>query len=204
MLKKPSISIIIAVALIMPVTEFAIVNWLEKKWSALPIFEGEQFTIKDFQLKNQNNNTVTLQQWKGKIVLANFFFTHCPVICPKMSGNLKGVQAAFHGNEKLQFTSFSVDPERDSVPQLKAFAKRFGIRQNWDLLTGDKTVIYTLARKSFSVAADEGDGGEHDFIHSEKLVLIDQNQRIRGYYNGTSATAAQQLIQDIKKLQNEK
>lgn len=204
MLKKYSISLIIAVVLITPITVFAIVNWMEKKWSDLPVFEGENYTIKDFQLTNQHGTTVSLQQWKGKIVVANFFFTHCPVICPKMTANLLTVKAAFPGEKNLLFNSFSVDPERDSVQKLKAFAERFGVTGSWHLLTGEKPLIYQLARKSFSVVATEEEGSADDFIHSEKLVLIDKTQRIRGYYNGTSAAAAQQLIQDIKKLQDEK
>jgi protein SCO1/2 len=204
MLKKYSISLIIAVVLITPITVFALVNWMEKKWSDLPVFEGERYPIETFQLRNQDGEKVTLEQWKGKIVVVNFFFTHCPVICPKMTSNLKTVQASFPTEKNLQFNSFSVDPERDSLQQLKTFAERFGISGDWNLLTGDKQTIYRIARESFSVAASEGDGDDHDFIHSEKLVLLDKTQRIRGYYNGTSATAAQQLIQDIKKLQDEK
>lgn len=204
MLKKHSISLIIAIALITPITMFAIVNWMEKKWNDLPLFRGEHYTIKNFQFTNQNNKTVTLQQWKSKIVVANFFFTHCPVICPKMTANMKTVQASFSADKKLLFTSFSVDPDRDSVSQLKLFAARYGITGNWHLLTGDKAMIYTLARKSLSIVANEPGTDGKDFIHSEKLVLIDQNQKIRGYYNGTSATDTQKLIKDIKKLQDEK
>ena len=204
MLKKQSISLIIAVALITPITVFALVNWMEKKWRPLPVFEGNQYTLHDFRLTNQDNNTITLQQWKGKIVVANFFFTHCPVICPKMTTNLQAVQAFFSGEKDLLFNSFSVDPERDSVLQLKAFAKRFSISGNWHLLTGPKALIYDLARHSFAVAASEGNGSDEDFIHSEKLVLVDQNLKIRGYYNGTSPVAVQQLIQDINKLKDEK
>jgi protein SCO1/2 len=90
------------------------------------------------------------------------------------------------------------------VAQLKKFADRFSIPLNWHLLTGDKKLIYGLARNSFAIAASEGDGGEHDFIHSEKLVLIDKSRKIRGYYNGTSEKDVLRLIQDIKKLQDEK
>ena len=119
-----------------------------------------------------------------------------------MTANLQTVKAAFDEKD-VRFTSFSVDPERDSVQSLKVFADRFGIGGNWQLLTGAKPVIYDLARNSLAVAAGKEDGSEADFIHSEKLVLIDANLKIRGYYNGTSAAAAQQLIQDIKKLKDE-
>ncbi|HEV7333026.1 MAG TPA: SCO family protein [Flavisolibacter sp.] len=203
MLKKHSISLIIAVVLITPITVFAIVQWIENKGRELPVYKGENLTIADFSLSNQNGQNVTLQDWENKIIVADFFFTHCPVICPKMTSNIKKVQSAFSNKENLQFNSFSVDPERDSIAQLKVFAKKFGVAGNWNLLTGEKVIIYRLARESFSVAATDGDGGEHDFIHSDKLVLLDIRHRIRGYYSGTSDKDVLQLINDIKKLYNE-
>lgn len=203
MLKKYSISLIIAVVLITPITVFAIVHWIENRGRALPVYKGENFTVRDFSLTNQNGQTVSLKDWKNKIVVADFFFTHCPLVCPKMTNNLKKVQAAFPGKKNLLFNSFSVDPVRDSVAQLALFAKKLGVSGDWNLLTGEKALIYRLARKSFSIAANDGDGGEHDFIHSDKLVLLDSQHRIRGYYSGTSDKDVLQLINDIKKLYNE-
>ena len=87
---------------------------------------------------------------------------------------------------------------------LEQYAKRFGIKENsWELLTGAKQEIYRLARQSFKVIATDGDGGEHDFIHSNKLVLIDRTKHIRGYYDGTDTKQTAELIKDIKKLENE-
>lgn len=203
MRKRPGISLIVAVTLIAPTTVFALVKWAETKWSSLPVYNKTQ-VIHDFHLQNQDGRTVSLSDWKGRTVVVDFFFTRCPSVCPKMTAGLKEVQAASAGVNDLLFNSFSVDPLRDSVPQLKAFAKRFNIRENWNLLTGSKKEIYELARKSFSVAADDGDGGEQDFIHSEKLVILDSHQQIRGYYNGTDKKDIQQLINDIKKLSDEK
>jgi protein SCO1/2 len=203
MLKKHSILFFVAFVLVIPISVFAIVHWIENKGRALPVYEGENFTVINFQLTNQDNQIVTLQDWKDKIVVADFFFTHCPVICPKMTNNLKKVQGAFNGRNDLLFNSFSVDPLRDSVQQLNVFAKRFGVTGNWNLLTGEKALIYRLARKGFSVAANDGDGGDHDFIHSDKLVLLDKKGRIRGYYSGTSDNDVLQIINDIKKLYNE-
>ncbi|MEJ7676627.1 MAG: SCO family protein [Segetibacter sp.] len=98
----------------------------------------------------------------------------------------------------------SVDPEHDNIPQLKKYVNRFGINTtNWSLLTGDKKEIYKLARNEFMIVAAEGDGGDEDFIHSEQLVLADQQRRVRGYYDGTNKQQVDQLIHDIKKLQNE-
>lgn len=204
MLKKYSISLVVAVVLIAPITVFALVHWMEKRWTALPVFEGASYTLRDFHLKNQDGQAVTVKDWNSKIVVVDFFFTHCTSICPKLTRSMKNVQAAYANKEDLLLNSFSVDPERDSVERLKAYARQFGINGNWNLLTGSKAAIYTLARKSFSVVATEGNGGEEDFIHTEKLVLIDKQQRIRGYYNGTSDSDVQQLITDIQKLNDEK
>ena len=204
MLKKPSISLVVALALLVPLTMFAVVRWAETKQKALPVFAGENHTVFDFVLQNQEGKNVSLADWKGRIVVADFFFTHCPVICPKMTSNLKKVKEAFPGDQSLLFNSFSVDPRRDSVAQLKHFAERFAIGENWNLLTGDKALLYRLARHSIAVTATEVDGDENDFIHSDKLVLLDAQQRIRGYYSGTNNNDVQRLINDIKKLHNER
>jgi protein SCO1/2 len=183
---------------------FAVINWYERTVQSLPVLINNEHTIAGFELTNQRGNNSTTEEWKDKIIVANFFFTHCPVICPKMTANLKEVQEVFKGEENLMFISFSVDPERDSVAQLKKFAKRFNLdERNWQLLTGPKKEIYRLARKSFQVVATDGDGGDDDFIHSDQLILIDTKKRIRGYYEGTEEKEAAQLIKDIKKLEHD-
>jgi protein SCO1/2 len=151
---------------------------------------------------DQHGRPASLTDWNNKIVIANVFFTHCPVICPKMTKNLSKVQQVFHGRNVL-LSSFSIDPERDSISQLKNYAQKMQVTGNWQLLTGDKKVIYTFARKSLLVPAAEGDGGADDFIHSERLVLMDRNKKIRGFYKGTDELETVRLINDIKKLLNE-
>ena len=102
-------------------------------------------------------------------------------------------------------SSFTVDPVSDSISVLQNYAMKYGVSADqWQLLTGDKKQIYRLARNSFRVVATDGDGGPGDFIHSEKLILLDKEQRIRGYYDGTSQKEVNKLIRDIKKLRNEK
>ena len=121
-----------------------------------------------------------------------------------MTKNLKQVRKKYEGDNEILFNSISVDPGRDNPGQLKAFARRFQAETvAWEFLTGNKRDIYKLARNSFMVVATDGDGGPDDFIHSEKLVLIDKQRRIRGYYNGTSDKETDQLVTDIKKLKNE-
>jgi protein SCO1/2 len=104
----------------------------------------------------------------------------------------------------IRLASITVDPERDNPGVLKNYAQRMKIETgNWDLLTGTKKDIYRMARNSFLAVATDGDGGPEDFIHSEKLVLIDKQKRIRGFYTGTSDQEVKQLIIDIKKLLHE-
>jgi len=202
--RKFNIWLFVAVVVILPLSVYAVVNWYERSVQALPVLISKTHTIADYRLVNQLGKESSIKNWEGKIVVANFFFTHCPYVYPKMTNNLKKVQKANVGDKNLLFVSFSVDPERDSSEQLQEFARRFNIDEsNWQLLTGSKKEIYRLARKSFQVIATDGDGGENDFIHSDQLVLIDAQKRIRGYYEGTEEKETDQLIKDIKKLENE-
>lgn len=202
-MKRYSPWLFIAAVMIFPVTVFAIVKWFENKYTALPVMGGEKHAIADFYLTNQYGGATSLKDWEDKIVVADFFFTHCPVVCPKMTRSLKKVQQVNAKEKDLLLTSFSVDPESDSVSQLKLYAERMGITGSWLLLTGDKKEIYKLARKSFLVTATDGDGGPQDFIHSELLILIDKQKKIRGYYNGTLPSEVEDLIGDIARLRNE-
>jgi protein SCO1 len=166
---------------------------------------AEKAPTDEFHLINQNDKPASISDWKNKIVVVNFFFTHCPVVCPMMTDNMKTLQTNFAGDEGLLINSISVDPERDSAAQLRWYAEKFQLDlRNWQLLTGDKKEIYRMARNSFKLAATDGDGGPTDFIHSEQFVLIDRYQRIRGYYKGTDDKEVARLIHDIKKLKNEK
>jgi protein SCO1/2 len=196
MWRRFNIWLFLGIVIVFPLTVFAIVNWYERTVQSLPVLINKEHRIGDFKLINQQGNKSTTEEWRGKIVVANFFFTHCPVICPKMTANLKKLH--------LMLVSFSVDPQRDSVAELKKYTERFYINENnWQLLTGSKKEIYRLARKSFQVAATDGDGGDNDFIHSDQLILIDSKKRIRGYYEGTEKKEIAQLIRDIKKLEHE-
>jgi protein SCO1 len=205
MSRRFNIWLFVAVVVAFPVSVYAVVNWYERTVQALPVLISKTHSVADYQLFNQLGEKSSTENWKGKIVVANFFFTHCPSVCPKMANNLKKVEQANREKKNLLFVSFSVDPERDSSEQLQKFAQRFNINaSNWELLTGSKKEIYHLARKSFQVVATDGDGGDDDFIHSDQLILIDTQKRIRGYYEGTEGRQIAQLIKDIKKLEDEK
>ena len=199
-MKKYGLWLFIAAVTIIPVMLFAVVKWYENKYTKLPVLGGEGHTIANFRLVNQHGGYTSLQDWDNKIVVADFFFTHCPVVCPKMTRSLKKVQEVYINDKEFSISSFSVDPERDSASQLEQYAEKMNIQHDWQLLTGDKKEIYKLARKSFLVTVTDGDGGPQDFIHSELLVLIDKQKRIRGFYNGTVASEVDELIRDISRL----
>jgi protein SCO1/2 len=212
MKSQPKIWLFVMAIFAIPFAAFALYVIYEKKFERLPIYgkseivNGKQIyhTVPFFQLTNQEARPVTTDEWKDRIVIADFFFSHCAVVCPKMTNSLKRVQAAFNSDEIL-ISSFSIDPERDDPARLKHYAQKFSIStHNWHLLTGDKKQIYKLARNGFMIVATDGDGGADDFIHSEKLVLIDRHGRIRGFYDGTNQQEVNNLIDDIKKLRHEK
>lgn len=206
-----SIRIFVLLVFILPITAYCIFDTYEGN-QKLPVIgktgmvngREAEHRIDTFQLINQDSRSVSLDSWKGKIMVVDFFFTHCPVICPKMTSGLKRVSEPYSGDTNIHISSFSIDPERDDPVQLKRYAQRFSIdTKKWDLLTGSKKVIYKLARNSFMIVATDGDGGPNDFIHSEKLVLVDREGRIRGYYTGTDDKEVTKLLKDIKKLKNE-
>ncbi|REE05597.1 SCO family protein [Marinoscillum furvescens] len=162
--------------------------------------------IGDFNLTNQLGEPVTRDSLLGKIYVANFFFTICPTICPRMASNLDRVQQAYLDDDQVMLVSHSVMPWVDSVAVLRDYAAQRGILSHkWLLLTGDKKQIYQLGRSSYF--ADEGFGksvtDESNFLHTENIVLIDPNMHIRGVYNGTLPLEMARLIEDIEKLKRE-
>jgi protein SCO1/2 len=161
-------------------------------------------TIADFSFVNQNGKTITQKDYEGKIYVADFFFTTCGSICPKMTGNLIEVQKAIINNPKVMLLSHTVFPENDNVSVLKAYALKNGVDDSkWNLVTGDKKEIYTMARKSY-LAVKMGKPSElYDMVHTENFVLVDAKRRVRGFYDGTNKEDIEKLINDINFLSNE-
>lgn len=157
--------------------------------------------VSDFHLTDQTGKTVSLADFKGSVFVADFFFTTCQGICPIMNTQLKRVYEKFKGNTKIKFASFTVDPARDTVEAMNRYAQRHGADPaQWHFITGPKPELYQLGRASFAVVATKGNGGTHDFIHSNLFVLVDRDLHIRGYYDGTNAKEVDQLMEDIPLL----
>jgi protein SCO1/2 len=158
-------------------------------------------TIADFSFTNQNGKTITQKDYEGKVYVADFFFTTCKSICPKMTTNLVDVQKAFLHNPKVKLLSFSVMPDVDNVSVLKEYAKINGVVDSkWNLVTGDKKAIYTMARKSYLAVKQGKPDEQYDMVHTENFVLVDSKKRVRGFYDGTNKEDIQRLIQDINWL----
>lgn len=162
---------------------------------AFPVY-GE---IPEFNLIDHHGEEINLDKLKGNVWIADFFFTSCAGICPRMTEQMTRVQEAFKNNPRVKLVSFTVDPETDSVWVLSMYAKGWGaIDGKWFFVTGEKKKIYDLARRGFKLPVEEGDGGPGDFIHSDRFVLVDAKGRIRGYYGGTDPEEVDKLIKDVK------
>lgn len=155
--------------------------------------------LPSFTLTGLDGKPVSEAAFKGKIFVAGFFYTHCPSVCATINRNLGYLVDTYRKNKMVYFTSITVDPQRDSIPVLKKYAESFNPASNrWLFLTGDTTAIYSLARKGFLVDALKA--GDDDFIYSDKLILIDAERRIRGYYSGANTNDINRLTDEIKVL----
>lgn len=154
----------------------------------------------DFLLRNQDNQEVTPLIFKKKIYVADFFFTTCPTICPLMKRQMLRVYEAYEDSPGVLLFSHTIDPDHDTVEVLKNFSEGLGISsKKWQMVTGAQDEIFALA-KHYMLAAMKNDQSPGGYIHSGSFVLVDQNKKIRGYYDGTNKEEVDQLIYDIKKL----
>ena len=169
--------------------------------------------LPEINLTNQLGKKIGWKDMEGKIAVANFFFTHCPTICPPMTRNMKELQMGVHNHEKvgtrepnfIQFLSISIDPERDSVPNLKKWADRFQVDpSNWWLLTGKRDEIYDLSINHMKLLAQDGAHIDSNFLHTDYFVLIDKYRIVRGYYHGLDTSELSRLSRDIILLALEK
>lgn len=198
---KLLITIIIGV----PLLAFTAVKMLNRAYGSIPVITSiDDLNNDSYHFLNQKSQMKSFKDWDNKILVVDFFFTRCSAICPKMTRSLNRVATEFNEFNNVHLLSFTVDPEHDKADNLFTYGQAMTLQlKNWDLLTGDKKSIYKIARKQFQLIATDGDGGTDDFIHSERVVLVDAKHNIRGYYDGTNSKEIDQLITDIKKIQYE-
>ncbi len=170
-------------------------------------------TVSNVSFINQLGESVSLDSVKGKVIVADFFFTHCPNICPTLTRNMKQLQDALKLQDEtkrtdtpfVQFLSFTVDPHRDSATVLKKYADKFGVDPDvWWLLTGPKKDIYDFALNELKMGIADGDGADTNFIHTQKMVLLDKQHIVRGYYDGLDSASLSKLASDIVFIMLEK
>ena len=222
----------ICIAVIVPLVSYMLVKTASDKAISMPkhylpdsivnsVSEGKMATdtiwhkVANIKLVNQLGDTVNLYDIKGKVIVADFFFTSCAYVCPKLTQNMAKLQQSFlKGGDPMskidtsivQFISFTIDPERDSVARLKQYADKFGVNHdNWWFLTGSKDSIYNFIFQELKVDRYDTNGPlDPNFAHTQRFVLIDKNFNIRGFYNGLDSTALGQLAKDISLLMLEK
>jgi protein SCO1/2 len=169
---------------------------------------GYNHKIAPFAFTNQNGKKITNKDYYGKIYVADFFFTTCQTICPKMTDNMVWLQNKIKDNPKVKLLSHSVFPDEDTVEVLKKYAKEKGvIDEKWNLVTGNQKEIYKIARQSYLVVKTGKPEELYDMVHTENFVLVDQKGRIRGFYNGLNIDKnvkgeknLTQLVEDIEFL----
>ena len=156
-----------------------------------------------FAFPNQSGDTTTNADFEGKIYVADFFFIHCPTICPKVKKQMTRIRDRFADEPKLMMLSHTVDPERDTVEALRAYAEKLNVdASRWHFVTGTEESIYGIADDYFSVARRDPDapGG---FDHSGRLILVDKNRHVRSFCNGTDPKEVDTFMEDIEKLLKE-
>jgi protein SCO1 len=185
----------------------------EKSKLLLPVFGESKIgangdtlyhTVGNFSFVNQFGDTITDKTTANKVYVADFFFATCESICPKMSDQLKRVQAKFLNDSNFLILSHTVNPSNDNVQVLNEYGGKYGaIINKWHMMTGDKKSIYDLAKTSYLVNAIEDDGSEQGFLHSETFLLVDAEKRLRGIYDGTDSIDVNRLIKDVEILKSE-
>lgn len=182
--------------------------------SSLPYFNSSNFTpewgdprhkIPEFSFTNQNGILVTNKTYAGKMYIADFFFTSCPGICPKLTKNMANIQEAYKNDNDIMLLSHTVMPWRDSVSLLKDYAIKNNVLDNkWNLVTGDKDELYQIARAGYFADEDfTKTQDESNFIHTENFILVDKEGYIRGVYNGTLSIDVERLKRHISILKRE-
>ena len=219
--KKAILSLMLAI--LMPLTGYFLVKYYSKDAVHMPAKyfvpdsivsrerNGKLVTdtiwhkVKNISFTNQLGKKVSLYDLHGKIIVLDFFFTRCPSICPGLAHSMKRLQDSFRQNDSIvQFISISIDPEHDSVQQLRKFADRFNINHDtWWMVTGDKKEIYDFALQE--IKANVADPGvDTAFIHTENFFLLDTNKIVRGFYNGFDSVKQATLVRDIPLLMLER
>ncbi|MEZ4911706.1 MAG: SCO family protein [Saprospiraceae bacterium] len=163
--------------------------------------EEVKHQVKDFSHYNQDSVLITDDSMKNYIYVADFFFTSCPSICPRVAKEMQKIYQAFEKDPTVKLVSFTIDPKRDNVHRLKLYADNLGVKSDkWYFLTGDKDATFELANSYFLVAALEDPEAPGGFDHSGKIILVDKHGHLRSFCEGTDPSTTPKMIEDIRML----
>jgi protein SCO1/2 len=183
---------------------------LGNKETVIKMVNGKQITdtiyhqIPNFEFINQDSSKITQKDYEGKIYVADFFFTTCPTICPKMKTQMLRIYEKFKDNPKVGILSHTIDPRHDTPAVLREFMNNLNIKSKmWQMVTGDKAKIYEIGQKSYMVSATDDPTQPGGIVHSGAFVLVDKNRHIRGIYDGTEPEKVDKLMKDMEVLLNE-
>ena len=221
----------LSMAIFIPLSCYLVIKWISDETIDMPrryfsdttitkTVDGKTTTdtiwhkAANIKLVNQLGDSVSLYDIQNRMIVVDFFFTHCPSICPVMTKNMAKLQQSFAhltdgrriiDSSVVRFLSFSIDPERDSFPVLKKYADKFGVNHdNWWMLTGPKKEIYDFALNELKLGLQDGEGVDTAFIHSQKFILLDREYVVRGYYDGLDTLSLAHLAKDIGLLMMER
>jgi protein SCO1/2 len=171
--------------------------------SSTPTTLARMWSIPDFKLTERSGQPFGLADLKGKVWVADFFYTTCPGPCPMLSSRLSDLHKELAKDDNVRLVSISSDPEKDTPEVLRAYAKQFGADDHWLFLTGRKSEIYQLANQGFKLAlAEDPKAAKEPISHSTKLVLVDHTGTVRGFYDGVGGDT-KRLLSDIHRLEKE-
>ncbi|MGN6247060.1 MAG: SCO family protein [Ginsengibacter sp.] len=218
--KKAFIALLVAITL--PLSGYLLVSYYSSRAIQMPqryfydsvqvnndngklTYDTSWHHVKNLHFTNQLGQHVSLDDLKGKILVVDFFFTHCPSLCPRLAMSMKKLQNSFPNNDSIvQFLSISIDPEHDSLPQLRSWAKRFDVNpDSWWLGTGNRDSIYNFALTELKASVADSNV-DTAFIHSDKFFLLDKDRVVRGWFSGEDSLEQSQLVHDIPLLMLEK
>ncbi|MCC6721505.1 MAG: SCO family protein [Bacteroidia bacterium] len=206
-MKKKYQYLLLIIIFILPVIWGLLWKYSKISYQKLPVFgslemsgDTTPWVIPNFKFVNQNNDTISEKDFEGKIYIANFFFTSCAEVCPRMNKNLFIIYDKYKKNKQLMFISHTVDPDFDTVAILKEYAKNLKVDDyKWFFVTGSKKQLYDLAIEGYKAVA-VSQNSDRDFIHSDKLVLVDKEKHIRGFYDSQDYKEIMRLEDDLKIL----
>ncbi|MEN9950297.1 MAG: hypothetical protein RLY85_1049 [Bacteroidota bacterium] len=198
-MSKKAVRYLVFFAILLGGFYFAMIKLTDFEEVKLPVLN----TVQPFRFTRQDSLTVTQKEIANRVYVAEYFFTTCKGICPKMNKNMKAIYDQFKSDTSFMIISHTVNPETDSLPILRHYADSLGAQpQNWWFLTGSKADLYQTARESYLLDDPKNSSKNIDeqFLHTQFFALVDRQGRVRGIYDGIKKDEVTQLTQDIEKL----